>query len=39
MKFGSSTETGLPSMNRISTSVFSLRNSRASPTSSGASGI
>src|SRR5581483_12067200 len=39
MKLGSSTETGLSLMNRISTSVFSLRKSRASPTSSAESEI
>src|SRR5215472_11738516 len=38
-KLGSSTVTGLPSMKRMSTSVFSLRKSRASPTSLGDSEI
>src|SRR5690242_2654329 len=39
MKLGSSTVTGLSLMNRISTSMFSLRKSRASPTSSAESEI
>src|ERR1700730_117538 len=39
MKFGSSTVIGLSLMNRISTSMLSLRNSRGSPTSSAERGI